>query len=66
MVVGINSLIKARVDLMQPRNMVIVAITVVFGIGGMTFSIGEFTLKGIGLAGIIGVLLNLILPDKSS
>ena len=66
MVVGINSLIKARVDLMQPRNMVIVAITVVFGIGGMTFSVGEFTLKGIGLAGIIGVLLNLILPNKSS
>jgi len=66
MVVGVNSLIKAQVDLMQPRNMAIVAIIVVFGIGGMTFSAGEFTLKGIGLAGITGVLLNLILPKKGS
>ncbi|MBT8763948.1 uracil-xanthine permease [Desulfohalobiaceae bacterium Ax17] len=66
MVVGVNSLIKAQVDLMQPRNMAIVAIIVVFGIGGMTFSAGEFTLKGIGLAGITGVLLNLILPKKDS
>ena len=28
----------------------------------MSLSVGEFTLKGIGLAGLVGVLLNLILP----
>jgi len=64
MVVGVNSLIRARVDLMEPRNMAVVAVIVVFGIGGMTFSSGDFSLKGIGLAGIVGVLLNLILPRK--
>jgi len=64
MVVGVNSLIRARVDLMEPRNMTVVAVIVVFGIGGMTFSSGDFSLKGIGLAGIVGVLLNLILPRK--
>lgn len=64
MVVGLNSLVKAGDDLLEPRNLTIVAIILVFGIGGMSFSAGEFTIKGIGLAGITGVLLNLILPSK--
>lgn len=61
-VVGLNSLVRSQQDLMQPRNLAIVAIILVFGIGGMTLDAGAFTLKGIGLAGIIGVVLNLILP----
>ena len=63
-VVGTNTLVRARLNLLAPRNMAIVAIVAVFGVGGMTFSAGEFTLQGIGLSGIIGVLLNLILPGK--
>ncbi|MFP4324864.1 MAG: uracil-xanthine permease family protein [Desulfonatronovibrio sp.] len=62
MVVGIGSLVRAGIDMMQPRNMAIAAVIVVFGVGGMSFSAGEFSLQGIGLAGIIGVALNLILP----
>jgi len=65
MVVGLNSLVKAGEDLMEPRNLSIVALILVFGIGGMAFSAGEFSIKGIGLAGILGVLLNLVLPGKS-
>ncbi len=61
-VVGLNTLVRAGEDLMEPRNMAIVAVVVVFAIGGMAFSAGEFTIKGIGLAGISGVVLNLILP----
>ena len=64
MVVGINTLVKARLDLMEARNLTIVAVIVVFGVGGMAFSPGEFTIKGIGLAGIIGVVLNLVLPHQ--
>jgi uracil permease len=30
----------------------------------MSFSAGEFNLQGIGLAGIVGVVLNLVLPRK--
>ncbi|MCK4502075.1 MAG: uracil permease, partial [Desulfuromonadales bacterium] len=61
-VIGINTLVKAGTDLMQPRNLAIVAIILVFGIGGMTFDLTIVKLGGIGLAGIVGVLLNLILP----
>jgi len=63
-VVGLNTLVRAGEDLTEARNLSIVALILVFGIGGMGFSIGEFTLGGIGLAGISGVVLNLILPGK--
>jgi uracil permease len=62
MVVGINNLVRAQIDLMKARNMAIVALIVIFGVGGMAFSAGQFTIQGIGLAGIIGVVLNLVLP----
>jgi len=34
----------------------------VVGIDGLVFSWGNFSILGIGLAGIIGVVLNQILP----
>ena len=63
-VVGMNILVRAALDLMEPRNMAIVAVILVFGIGGMVFQAGDFVLEGIGLAGIVGVLMHLILPGK--
>lgn len=60
--VGASSLVKAQVDLTETRNLVIMAVILVFGVGGMAFHLGEFTVEGIGLAGIVGVLLNLVLP----
>lgn len=63
-VVGMNSLVRAGENLTEPRNLAIVGIILVTGIGGMSFSTGEFTLEGIALAAILGVLLNLILPRE--
>jgi uracil permease len=60
--VGLNSLIKHQVDLSQARNLCIVAVILTFGIGGMAFGIGGFSLQGISLCGIVGILLNLVLP----
>ncbi|WP_120510138.1 uracil-xanthine permease family protein [Photobacterium salinisoli] len=60
--VGLNTLIKHQVDLHKSRNLVIVAVTLVFGIGGMAFGIGEFSLQGISLCGIVAIVLNLVLP----
>jgi len=61
--VGLNTLIKNNVDLHKSRNLVIVAVTLVFGIGGMAFGVGEFSLQGVSLCGIVAILLNLILPQ---
>ena len=63
MVVGLNTLVRAGQDLLRPRNMVIVALIIIFGVGGMQVSIGGFKLAGIGLAAITGVVLNLLLPQ---
>ena len=60
--VGLNTLIKNHVDLHKSRNLVIVAVTLVFGIGGMAFGIGEFSLQGVSLCGIVAIILNLVLP----
>ncbi|KAF0233513.1 MAG: hypothetical protein FD177_1627 [Desulfovibrionaceae bacterium] len=62
MVVGLNSLVQDGQDLMKPRNMVIVALIVVLGMGKMSFSFWGIHLEGIGLAGVAGVLLNALLP----
>jgi uracil permease len=64
-VVGASSLVKAQVDLTETRNLVIMAVILVFGVGGMAFHLGEFTVEGIGLAGIVGVVLNLVLPRST-
>ncbi|MCA1945704.1 MAG: uracil-xanthine permease family protein [Desulfovibrio sp.] len=63
-VVGMNALVRAKDDLLNPRTMVIIAVILVFGLGDMGLNIGEFSLRGIGLAGISGIVLNLILPGK--
>ena len=61
-VVGINALVKSGQDLTTPRNLIIVAVILVCGIGGMKFTAGSFAIEKIGLAGILGILLNIILP----
>ena len=62
-VVGINTLVKSGEDLTTPRNLIIVAVILVCGIGGMKFSAGSFAVEKIGLAGILGLLLNMVLPN---
>lgn len=61
-VVGLNTLIKARVDLGKPRNLVIVSVVLVFGIGNLALNFGDLTLSGVSLCAITAVLLNLVLP----
>jgi uracil permease len=61
-VVGLNTLVRHQVDLSQARNLCIVSVTLVFGIGGMVIGNDSFSLQGISLCGVVAILLNLILP----
>lgn len=65
--VGLNTMIRHQVDLAEARNLVIVSVTLVFGIGGMLVGTGtgqdDFGLKGIALCAIA---LNLILPGHQT
>ncbi|OEC33598.1 uracil permease [Pseudomonas cuatrocienegasensis] len=61
-VVGLNTLIRHQVDLSEARNLIIVSVTLVFGIGGMVIGSSEFALSGISLCAIAALLLNALLP----
>ena len=62
--VGVNTLLKNRVDLGDTRNLVIASLILTTGIGGAEMAIGNITIGGIGLAALVGVILNLIIPQK--
>ena len=61
-------LIDDRTNLDNKRNLVIASVILVVGIGKahLDFTIGDipFNLEGMALAAVIGIILNLILPDK--
>ena len=64
--VGINSLIKNKIDLGDTRNLVIASLILTLGIGGAELTFGDFTIGGIGLAALVGVILNLIIPNSKA
>ncbi|WP_417070310.1 uracil-xanthine permease family protein [Niveibacterium terrae] len=61
--IGLKTILDAKVDLMNPRNLCIVSVTLVTGIGGLGVTIGSFSLQGISLCGVLAVLLNQALPQ---
>lgn len=64
-VVGLSVLAKLGEALSEARNMVIISTVLIIGLGGLTLEFGDgFTLAGIGLSGVAGLVLNLILPKQ--
>ncbi|WP_295005608.1 uracil-xanthine permease family protein [uncultured Dechloromonas sp.] len=63
--IGLKTLMDAKVDLASPRNLCIVSVTLVTGIGGLGVHIGSFALQGISLCGVLAVALNFLLPRPS-
>ena len=61
---GVNTLVKNNVDLGNTRNLVIASLILTTGIGGAELIIGNITIGGIGLAAVVGVILNLVIPNN--
>ena len=59
--IGAKNMIDAQVDFSDARVLMIAAAILVLGIGGAEFAFGPIQLKGLGLAAIVGIILNLIL-----
>ena len=64
--IGLKTIMDGRVDLASARNLCIVSVTLVTGIGGLGVTIGSFSLQGISLCGVLAVLLNLLLPQPAA
>ena len=60
--VGIQNLVNHKVDLNETRNIIIVSVVLTLGIGGAIIPMGSFSLSGIGLSALAGVILNLVIP----
>ena len=64
--VGMRTLVEAQVDFKKSRNMIVVGLILVFGLGvsGLSspLAIGDVAISGLALAAVIGVVANLILP----
>jgi len=64
--IGIKSLVDGKTNMAETRNQVIVSVVLTVGIGGAMIQYGTFSLAGIGLAALVGILLNLVLPNTKS
>jgi len=64
--IGIKSLVDAKTNMAETRNQVIVSVVLTVGIGGAIIQYGTFSLAGIGLAALVGILLNIILPNSET
>jgi uracil permease len=65
--VGIRTIANAQLNFNRSRNLMIVALILVCGLGGVKVVLGNITLEGIGLSALVGMIANLvlhiILPD---
>lgn len=65
---GLRTIVESGVDYKDKRNLTISSVILVIGLGGgmLQFTIGEnftFSLGGVALATLVGILLNLIIPN---
>lgn len=62
---GLRTLIDAKVNMAKTRNLVIVSVMLVIGLGGGAIMItNDIQFSGMALATIFGILLNTILPKE--
>ena len=54
-----------KVDLGENRNLFVVAVILICGIGGLTVTFGKVTLTSVACALILGIIVNAILPNET-
>ncbi|MCD6176822.1 MAG: uracil permease [Candidatus Cloacimonetes bacterium] len=59
--IGIKNMVDNKVDFTNAKILMITAAMLVLGLGGAEFAVGNFHLVGLGLAAVVGIILNLIL-----
>ncbi|SCJ43828.1 Uracil transporter [Anaerotruncus sp. 2789STDY5834896] len=63
--VGLRTIAEAQLDFSHSRNLITVGLILVFGLGmSAGIQIGEFTVSGLFIAVVVGVLANKILPQN--
>ncbi|EMW6134693.1 uracil permease [Enterococcus faecalis] len=62
---GLKILIDNKINFDKKKNLLIASVILVIGIGGLVFKVGTFELSSMALATVLGIVLNLILPENA-
>lgn len=66
---GLRLLVNSGIDYSHSRNLIMSSVVLVVGIGmdtgGFTIPLGKYTIPGMALATVLGIVLNLVLPKES-
>lgn len=60
--VGLRTLVENDVDFKKSRNLIIVGVTLIVGLGGAVVNIGALEFSGLALAAVLAIVLNKALP----
>jgi uracil permease len=64
---GLKVMIDAKVNLSSMRNLIIVSTMLVIGLGQASIQLNDATaLTGMSLAALVGIVLNLVLPEEKA
>ena len=61
---GLKVMIDEQIDFTKVRNLIITSAMLVIGLGGAVLDLGPLVLSGTALSAIVGVILNLVLPQE--
>ena len=67
---GFRIFVEDKVDFSKKRNLIVASVIIVLGIGGggikFPFAGAQIEIAGVALATLVGIILNLLLPEKSN
>lgn len=59
--IGIKMMVNDRVNLTDPTKLIVTSVMLVLGLGGANISIGSFEIAQLGLAAVVGLIVNVLL-----
>ncbi len=62
---GLRVMIEDQIDFNKKRNLMISSVILVIGIGNAYLKLGQYQFSGLAVAAVLGIALNLILPDEA-
>ncbi|WP_032121699.1 uracil permease [Clostridium amazonitimonense] len=62
---GFRVFVENKIDFSMKKNLIICSVIIVLGIGGAVIQFKGIELSGVALATVVGIILNLVLPEKS-
>lgn len=63
---GLRVMIEDQTDFNEKRNLMISSVILVIGIGNAYLQLGQYEFSGLAVAAVLGIVLNLVLPQTAA